>query len=424
MIESEAAAAAARVEAFYEAHPYPPAADDLEGYARKWDDQRRRAESHLFWPAQPCRDDRSILVAGCGTTQAAKIALRWPHAAVTGIDVSAASIAFAEDLKRRYGLDNLQLRRLPVESAVELGRSFDLVVCTGVLHHLPDPDAGLRALRAVLAPQGALQLMVYAPYGRAGIYLIQDYCRRLRIEPTAPEILDLIVSLRALPPDHPLVPVLRKSQDLMTREGLADALLNPQDRSYSVPELLELLAGAGLTFGRWLRQAPYLPQCGGPAATPHAPRLMQLPVEERYAAMELFRGTMARHTVVAHPSCDPEPASAVDFSGDAWPAYVPVRVADTIAVREKLPPGAAAVLINRTHSYTDIYLPIDAVQEKLLNAIDGSRTIAQIASGVAGIGDARDFFQRLWDYDQVVFDASRGEGPAPPGLSRRSGCAR
>jgi SAM-dependent methyltransferase len=420
MTESEAAAAA-RVEAFYEAHPYPPAVDDLEGYARKWDQPRKRADSHLFWPSQPYRDDRSILVAGCGTTQAAKLALRWPRAEVIGIDFSAASVAFAEGLKRRYGLDNLQLRRLPVERAAELGRTFDLVVCTGVLHHLPDPLGGLRALREVIAAQGALQLMVYAPYGRTGIYLIQDYCRRLGIKPTASEVLDLIVSLRALPPDHPLVPVLRKSQDLMTREGLADALLNPQDRSYSVPELLDLLGGAGLRFGRWLRQAPYLPQCGGPAATPHAPRLMQLAVEERYAAMELFRGTMARHTVAAHRSDDPKPVAAVDFSGDAWPDYVPVRVPDTIAVREKLPPGAAAVLINRAHSYTDIYLSIDAVQEKLLSAVDGSRAIAQITGGIASLSAARDFFQQLWHYDQVVFDTSRSEEAEGPSLSRRSG---
>jgi hypothetical protein len=249
-----------------------------------------------------------------------------------------------------------------------------------------------------------MQLMVYAPYGRTGIYLIQDYCRRLGIEPTASEVRDLIVSLKALPPDHPLVPVLRKSPDLLTREGLADALLNPQDRAYSVPQLLDLLSGAGLRLGRWLRQAPYLPRCGGPATTPHAPRLLHLPVHEQYAAMELFRGTMARHTVVAHLN-DHQGADAVDFTGDRWPGYTPVRIPDTIAVRENLPAGAVAVLINRTHSYTDIYLPIDAVQERLLAAVDGRRTIAEIARG-APTADVRDFFQQLWNHDQVVFDAS------------------
>ena len=83
------AAIARRVSAFYERHPYPPPVDDLEAYRQTWDDRRRRAESHLFWPAEPYRDDRSILVAGCGTTQAAHYALRWPRARVIGIDVSA-----------------------------------------------------------------------------------------------------------------------------------------------------------------------------------------------------------------------------------------------------------------------------------------------------------------------------------------------
>jgi len=66
-------------------------------------------------------------------------------------------------LKRRYALDNLEVRQLPLERAAELGETFEHVVSTGVLHHLPDPDAGLRALHGVLAPNGALHLMVYAP---------------------------------------------------------------------------------------------------------------------------------------------------------------------------------------------------------------------------------------------------------------------
>jgi len=87
--ELAGAAIGARVEAFYEGHPYPPPVKDLKGYRRKWDERRRRADAHLFWPHEPYREDRSILIAGCGTSQAAKHAVRWPAAQVTGIDFSA-----------------------------------------------------------------------------------------------------------------------------------------------------------------------------------------------------------------------------------------------------------------------------------------------------------------------------------------------
>src|SRR5690606_5910989 len=125
----------------------------------RWRDARRRHPSlRLLWPAGPVRDDHSILVAGCGTSQAAKYAIRWPHARLVGIDVSGPSIERTSELKRRYRLGNLDLAELAVEQASDLGRRFDHVVCTGVLHHLPDPGEGLRALRDALEPRGVLQL--------------------------------------------------------------------------------------------------------------------------------------------------------------------------------------------------------------------------------------------------------------------------
>ena len=396
---------AQEVKAFYERHSYPPPVDDLEPYREEWNDDRRRADVHLFWPEQPYRDDRTILVAGCGTSQAAKYALRWPRARVTGIDVSATSIEKTELLKRKHGLDNLEVIQLPVERATELGRSFDYVISTGVLHHLADPDAGLRALHDVLEPDGAMHVMVYAPYGRAGVYLLQDYCRRLGIGTSSQEIKDLAASLSALPPDHPLIPLLRNAPDFRTEAALADALLHPQDRAYSVPQLFNFLAAAGFRFGRWVRQAAYLPQCGALASTPHQSLLTRLPGEEQYAAVELFRGSMVRHSAVAYRNDRPNHES-INFTGDVWLGYVPIRMANTICVQEKLPPGAAAVLINRSHTYTDIYLPINAQQKKLFDAIDGKRSIGEIASQDALRAAARVLFEGLWWYDQVVFDAS------------------
>jgi SAM-dependent methyltransferase len=401
------ASIARRVADFYQSHPYPAPVDDLQAYRRAWDDARRRADSHLFFPSQPYRSDRSVLVAGCGTNQAAHYAVRWPNARVVGIDVSEASVAFARTLKREHRLDNLELRCHPVERATEIDERFDCVVCTGVLHHLADPVAGLRALRDVLAEGGAMHLMLYAPYGRTGVYMLQEYCRRLGIDSTQAEIDDLTATLRALPADHPLVPLLRASPDFSQRAGVADALLHPRDRAYSVPALFAFLADGGVHFGRWLRQAPYLPDCGALAGSPHAARLAALPAHEAYAAIELFRGTMVRHAVIAYRSSADASAAAPTFSGDAWLDYVPLRLPDTIEVRERLPAGAVAVLINRNHTFTDLYLPIDAAREDLLRRVDGRRTIAQIAGEDRGL--ARSFFEQLWRWDQVVFDRAAHE---------------
>jgi SAM-dependent methyltransferase len=410
---------------FYDRYPYPPPADNLEKYQRFWQDpQRLRADYHLFWPHRAYREDQSILIAGCGTSQAAKHALRWPSAEVTGIDCSAISVLSTEELKRKYHLKNLQVRQLPVERACDLGMTFDQVVCTGVLHHLADPDAGLRALRNVLKPDGAMHLMVYAPYGRAGIYMLQEFCKRLGIRAADAEIQDLVRALSALPSGHPLETLLRQAPDFRNEAALADALLHPQDRAYSVPQLFDFIKRAGLRFGRWVRQAPYSVHCGVMAKIPQADRIAHLSLEEQYAAIELFRGTMARHSMVVYhndgagagvsANASSNALQQISFSDDAWMDYVPIRMSDTIVVQDRLPAGAAAVLINQTHTFKDLFLPISATEKRVFDAIDGIRRIGDIVGWIqsspqrkAEFDGARTFFQGLWWQDQVVFDVSK-----------------
>jgi SAM-dependent methyltransferase len=404
--------AAKEVRDFYERYPYPRPVDSLEKYRLRWQDQqRRRADCHLFWPARSYREDRSILIAGCGTSQAAKHALRWPEAQVIGIDFSTTSVRSTEDLKKKYDLQNLQVHQLPIGRVNELGTSFDQIVCTGVLHHLPDPDAGLRSLRGVLKPDGAMHLMVYAPYGRTGIYMLQEFCRRVGIQATAEGIRDLIAALKSLPSGHPLENLLREAPDFRQEAALADALLHPQDRAYSVPQLFDFIKRGGLSFGRWVKQAPYTPHCGAIAQIPQASRMAELSPAEQYAAVELFRGTMVRHSVVAYRDDSPVPQQQVSFCGGAWLGYVPIRMSDTICVQERLPPGAAGVLINQTHTYKDLYMPINAAEKLLFDAIDGNRCIGDIVERTlpssqtkSHLEMARIFFEQLWWYDQVVFD--------------------
>jgi SAM-dependent methyltransferase len=412
LCEGPATSGLEEVRDFYEKMPYPAPVDNLDRdrdlYANP---QRRRARFHLTWPTERPRANQEILVAGCGTSQAARYALRVPDARVTAIDISDTSLRHTRDLQRKYNLNNLELHHLPIEDVRKLARSFDLVVCTGVLHHMPDPDHGLCALRDVLRPQGAMRLMVYARYGRAGVYMMQEYCRLLGITASEDDLRGLGAVLAALSADHPISGVLRRAKDFRRPEAMADALLHPQDRAYSVPELYAWLDRCGMTFGRWIEQAPYLAQCGMVARSPHAARLASLPSKLQHAAVEIFRGTMVTHSFSAYRNDRSGESQPITFAGDSWRDYIPIALPGTVCVRERLPPGSVAVLINRSHTFTDLILTVDAFEDRLLGAIDGNRTLAEILQFSAQDGDgnrrALRFFERLWQYDQVVFDASR-----------------
>ena len=397
---------------FYDRYPYPPPVDTLDKYRQGWNAlEKRRADFHLFWPGAKYREDHSILIAGCGTSQAAKHAMRWPSAQVTGIDCSATGIRHTQRLKELHHLDNLHLHRLSIEHVKDLGSSFDQIVCTGVLHHLADPAAGLSALREVLKPNGAMHLMVYAPYGRVGIYMLQDFCRRIGVSPGNETVRDLIGAIRALPAGHPLHATLSQAPELRSEDAIADALLHPQDRAYSVPQFLELIANAGLVFRRWLRQAPYSVQCGVIKQLPQSCDISRLPTEEQYAVIELFRGTLSRHSAVIYRNERQNDVHNVSFGGDAWLRYLPIRIPDTICIQDRLPAGAAAVLINRAHSCNDLFLVITDNEKRIFDSIDGQSTIAEIAARTSSIPDkeshirvTRRFFEQLWWHDQIVFE--------------------
>ena len=116
---------------------------------------------------------------------------------------------------------------------------------------------------------------------------------------------------------------------------------------------------------------------------------------------ELFRGTMVRHTAVAYRD-DDFVSGVLDFAASDAAHWVPVPAPSALAVEERLPPGAAAALLNRAHTDTDLVLFVDRDQYDVFRAIDGSRTVAELGAGAVGL------VERLWRHDLVVIDATRG----------------
>ncbi len=157
----------------YEEWVYPEPIMDLPGWmANNWQWFDPSIAHRMFWPDRNKASDLDILIAGCGTNQAAVFAYANPDAKVVAIDVSQSSLDHHQYLKNAYSLMNLELHRLPIENLNTLNQSFDLIVSSGVLHHLADPLVGLKSLAGALRPDGVVAIMLYATYGRLGVEML------------------------------------------------------------------------------------------------------------------------------------------------------------------------------------------------------------------------------------------------------------
>jgi SAM-dependent methyltransferase len=218
----------------YTAWCYPRPVPDLAAHAREgvYDASDPSLFRRRLWPRRTERDDLDILIAGCGTYQAAFYAFMNPHCRVTGIDLSETSLQHHLYLKERHELSNLTLCQMNLLDVASLRQTFDYVVSTGVLHHLQDPDAGLRVLKSVLRPNGVMSVMVYGRYNRAGVYMLKDAFHRAGLQQDARSLDVIKATLAALPPWHHARSYLVTAPDLGYDSGLVDTFLHPVDRPY------------------------------------------------------------------------------------------------------------------------------------------------------------------------------------------------
>jgi SAM-dependent methyltransferase len=385
------------VEKQYSEYSYPEPGDDIPAWLKSWSYgvYDPSAYEALHWPEGRPRENLEILVAGCGTMQAAVLAFNNPDCKITGIDFSATSVAHEERLRARHDLKNLTLQRMDLRDAAKLGRSFDLIVSSGVLHHLPDPDEGLRALASVLEPvHGVMCLMVYGKMARVGVYALQDAFRRMGVPQTAEGIKLVRATIQRLPARHPARWYFDTSPEMNSDAAIVDTFLHPQDVAYSVQDVLDFIERNGLIFKGWLDSAPYNDDSFGLD--------QNIANRDRWSIVENLSARMGQHRFMASlPQRDP--ASEIGFDGAHWPKYHPqrnpgLRPSDT-------DPGKC---FREGHEFT-----MSQSEAMLLELANGRKPIAQIlkhkqfahlaADQRAAL--AKDFYRRMWRQGHVFYSA-------------------
>lgn len=377
------------VKAQYEAMPYPPRDPAAEGtrLVRTWLDDLAMINHYCFAGKATFQNGFRVLVAGGGTGDTTLFLaeqLRDTDAEIIHLDISSASLAIAQQRAEIRGLHNIRwindsLLSLP---GLDVGK-FDYINCVGVLHHLADPDTGLHALRAVLKDDGAMGLMVYAAYGRTGVYQMQSLMRLInagesahaqQIEHTH-QVLDCLPSTNwfkrgeALYGDH-------RNGDA----GIYDLLLHSQDRAYTVGELHDWIVdqhGLNIELTDVERgRSSYLPHLLMGTNPPKVlAAIRAMPLRKQYEIAELFHGRVQMHSFYVTRS-----AACKAVYGD--PACIPFLFHEPVSGPELAEvfarSGGRPFVLDHAHTGVSITINPGRFGPAILRHIDGQNSFRKI----------------------------------------------
>ena len=201
---------------------------------------------HILWPEkQYLRKSLNILIAGCGSDQAAIIAKCNPLHKITGIDLSLESIKYQETLKKKHNIKNLNLICNDFRN-VDFESKFDYIISSGVIHHLINPETALKYFYKNLEDDGVINLMVYGDKQSNALNEVKKIFNELKLEQDDKSIYIAKKIILGLNSKHPAKIFSKYLDDFNYDAGIVDLLLHNQESFYKIKNLIDILDSNGL----------------------------------------------------------------------------------------------------------------------------------------------------------------------------------
>ncbi|HVT54925.1 MAG TPA: methyltransferase domain-containing protein [Xanthobacteraceae bacterium] len=192
-----------------------------------------------------------VLFAGCGTgSVVAGFGQLIANAKILAVDLSLSSLSYAKRMADHYKLKRTEFGQADILKLPSLGRKFDLICSTGVMHHMADPLAAWRGLVSMLSPGGYMHLGFYSELARKEVSEAWDFIKQHGYGKTAGEIRRFRQDVMALPDGTPMKRALT-SPDFYSVSDVRDLLFHEHELRVTIPQIKQFLAENKLEFIGW-----------------------------------------------------------------------------------------------------------------------------------------------------------------------------
>ena len=231
----------------YKEHPYPKwkgilyIPSEINVHQKYYDrDLTEKNDSNI---------QKEILIAGCGTGQElVTVSKIYSNSNITAIDISLPSLSYAYKRAKDNDVNNFELIHMDLLELVNYKKKFDIINCSGVLHHMKDPELGLKALISCLKEDGYLNIGLYSRTARENITKLRKLIADNNLNNSQEEIAKIRRSIILGYDGYESFNHLLNVRDFYSFNEMQDLLFHPRELMFNLEEIDEILKRNNLEF--------------------------------------------------------------------------------------------------------------------------------------------------------------------------------
>ena len=203
----------------------------------------KQSNNHFF---DDCQKRKKILIAGCGTGRQIFNYSGINDVDIFAIDISKSSLAYAKRKTDQYKIQNIKYYQTDLLNIDLLNESFDMIICTGVLHHMEKPFEGLKSLCKVLKPNGFMKLGLYSTIARSNIRELRNDIKKLDLDfnkNNLSKIREMILNS-----ENNTMKIISKFNDFYSTSGFRDLIFNKIEHTFNLLEIKNEIFKQNLKF--------------------------------------------------------------------------------------------------------------------------------------------------------------------------------